>query len=117
MPGTDFNTTTTREPPAPPAPRGRAVCGSGVRVGWGRAARATGQAPREPAPVVTRLVRWGNSQAVRLPKSVLEQSGVALGDELEVRVQNGAISLQPLHTRTVTIPDFEALFGLVDKKC
>ncbi|WP_231282677.1 AbrB/MazE/SpoVT family DNA-binding domain-containing protein [Mobiluncus mulieris] len=60
---------------------------------------------------MTRLVRWGNSQAVRLPKSVLEQSGVALGDELEVRVQNGAISLQPLHTRTVTIPDFEALFA------
>lgn len=36
--------------------------------------------------VVTRLARWGNSQAVRLPKSVLEQSGVALGDELEARV-------------------------------
>ncbi|MCU9972194.1 AbrB/MazE/SpoVT family DNA-binding domain-containing protein [Mobiluncus mulieris] len=63
------------------------------------------------AMVVTRLARWGNSQAVRLPKSVLEQFGVALGDELEVRIQNGAISLQPLHTRTVTIPDFEALFA------
>lgn len=61
--------------------------------------------------VVTRLVRWGNSQGVRLPKAVMEQSRIAVGDELEVQVLDGAIRLHPLRTRMVTIPDFEALFA------
>lgn len=41
------------------------------------------------------LVRWGNSHAVRLPKSVLEKARVKPGDELEVEVKDGRIALQP----------------------
>jgi antitoxin MazE len=32
----------------------------------------------------TRLVRWGNSLAVRLPKSVIEKAGLAEGQELTI---------------------------------
>lgn len=41
------------------------------------------------------LVKWGNSHAVRLPKSILQRAEIREGDELEVRVENGCIALQP----------------------
>jgi antitoxin MazE len=37
----------------------------------------------------TRLVRIGNSRGIRLPKPVIEQAG--LSDEVELRVEDGAI--------------------------
>ena len=39
-----------------------------------------------------RIVKIGNSRGVRLPKALLEQSG--LGEEVELRVQPGAILIQ-----------------------
>ncbi len=40
----------------------------------------------------TRIVRIGNSRGVRLPKPLIEQAG--LGEEVELRVQAGAIVIQ-----------------------
>ena len=40
----------------------------------------------------TRIVRIGNSRGVRLPKPLIEQAG--LGEEVELRVQEGAILIQ-----------------------
>ena len=47
-----------------------------------------------PSAAVGRVqvVKWGNSQAVRLPKAVLEQAHVQEGDELTVRVEGGRIA-------------------------
>jgi antitoxin MazE len=45
------------------------------------------------------LVKWGNSQAVRIPKAILEQSNLRVGEELEIRVENGQICLEPLNRR------------------
>jgi antitoxin MazE len=42
------------------------------------------------------LVKWGNSQAVRIPKTILEQCNLREGEELEIRVENGHIWLVPL---------------------
>lgn len=39
----------------------------------------------------TRVVRIGNSQGVRIPKPLLEQSGI--GDEVEMEVRPGMIVL------------------------
>lgn len=39
-----------------------------------------------------RLVRIGNSRGIRLPKPLIEQAG--LGEEVELRVQEGAILIQ-----------------------
>ena len=42
-----------------------------------------------------KVVRWGNSQAVRLPKEILKQARLREGDELTVRIENGRIALEP----------------------
>ena len=39
----------------------------------------------------SQLVKWGNSQAVRIPKAVVEQARLQAGDELEIQVQEGRI--------------------------
>ncbi len=41
-----------------------------------------------------KVVKWGNSQAVRLPKDVLKLARLREGDELTVRVENGRIALE-----------------------
>jgi antitoxin MazE len=40
-----------------------------------------------------RIVRIGNSQGIRIPKPLLEQSG--LRDEVELEVQDGQITIRP----------------------
>ena len=49
--------------------------------------------------VRVQLVKWGNSQAVRIPKTVLQQAHMREGDELEIQVQEGCISIVPLKTK------------------
>ncbi len=45
------------------------------------------------------LVKWGNSQAVRIPKTVVEQARLQEGDELEIQVQEGRIVIEPLNPK------------------
>jgi len=42
----------------------------------------------------TRIVRIGNSQGVRIPKPLLEESG--LGDEVEMEIDDGRIVISPV---------------------
>jgi len=51
------------------------------------------------------LVKWGNSQGVRIPKAILEQCNLREGEELEILVEDGRIWLQPSNRR----PTLEAL--------
>jgi antitoxin MazE len=44
----------------------------------------------------TRLIRIGNSRGVRLPKPLIAEAG--LTDEVEIRVQAGAIVIEPANT-------------------
>jgi len=46
--------------------------------------------------VTTRLVKWGNSQAIRIPRTILDQAQIQEGDEIRIRVTNGRIALEPL---------------------
>ena len=46
--------------------------------------------------VRAQLVKWGNSHAVRIPKTVLEKADLREGDELEIQVQEGRITIEPL---------------------
>jgi len=43
----------------------------------------------------TRIVRIGNSQGIRIPKPLLEQTG--LQDEVEIKPENGSLVIRPLH--------------------
>ncbi len=46
----------------------------------------------------SRIVKWGNSQAVRIPKKVLDQARLREGEELEIRVEAGRITLESLNS-------------------
>jgi len=47
----------------------------------------------------SRIVKWGNSQAVRLPKKVLDQARLREGEELEIRAEDGRITLESLNSK------------------
>lgn len=46
--------------------------------------------------MVTKIQKWGNSQGLRVSREVLEQVHAAVGDAVDVRVQKGAILIQPI---------------------
>jgi antitoxin MazE len=43
-----------------------------------------------------RVARWGNSLAVRIPQPVAEPGLLGEGDEVEVRVEDGAVTIRRL---------------------
>ena len=43
----------------------------------------------------TKVQRWGNSQGLRFSKAILEEARIAVGDEVEVTVHEGAIMVRP----------------------
>lgn len=58
----------------------------------------------------TTLVHWGNGQGIRLSKDVIRQAGLQVGDELEVRAEQGGILVTPVKRRYIGIMDYERLF-------
>jgi len=44
------------------------------------------------------VMKWGNSKAVRLPKTVLDEAHIHEGDEMSIRVENGRIEMAPMKT-------------------
>lgn len=57
--------------------------------------------------VRAQLVKWGNSQAVRLPKAILEEARLQEGDHLEIRVQKGRITIESV-SQKVTLKSLVA---------
>ena len=43
----------------------------------------------------SRVVKWGNSLAVRIPKLVAEEAGVNAGDAIDLKAELGEIKLVP----------------------
>lgn len=43
----------------------------------------------------TTIQRWGNSQAIRLPKAVLEKAGLRANDRVEIVAENGYLMVVP----------------------
>lgn len=41
------------------------------------------------------VARWGNSLAVRIPKSIAEQAGLGDGSPVDVQVVDGAVVIRP----------------------
>lgn len=42
----------------------------------------------------SRVVKWGNSLAIRIPKLVAEEAGVSEGDPIELEAHRGEIKLR-----------------------
>lgn len=45
--------------------------------------------------MLTRVRKWGNSQGVRLPTTILEEARLAVDDEVDVTVEGARIIVQP----------------------
>ena len=44
----------------------------------------------------TKIQKWGNSHAVRLPKAILEKTEIRENDEVEIKLQDGILLLVPV---------------------
>lgn len=44
----------------------------------------------------TKIQKWGNSLAVRLPKAFAEQAGIENGSDVQISIQDGNIILVPV---------------------
>ena len=47
----------------------------------------------------TRVQKWGNSLAVRIPKPFAEGAGLKLSSEIEVSLEKGEVRLRPVRPR------------------
>jgi antitoxin MazE len=45
--------------------------------------------------MLTKVQKWGNSQGLRIPKALLEETHIAVGDEVDVSVEEGQIVVKP----------------------
>jgi antitoxin MazE len=48
----------------------------------------------------TTAQKWGNSLAIRVPKSIAQQAGLKVKDALDIEVRKGVVLLRP-HLRRV----------------
>ena len=44
----------------------------------------------------TTIQKWGNSNAIRIPKTILEMTELSENDKVELRVQDGNITIIPI---------------------
>jgi antitoxin MazE len=51
------------------------------------------------ASTKTQIVGWGNSQALRIPRAILEELQIGEGDEVEMTVENGRLAVRPLNPK------------------
>lgn len=56
----------------------------------------------------TKIQRWGNSLAVRIPKSFAEEVGLTDDSRVEMRLMKGGLLLEPCSTGA---PSLEELLG------
>ena len=45
----------------------------------------------------TKIQKWGNSQAVRLPKAILEMAELKENDQVELKVYDGTVIITPVN--------------------
>ena len=66
------------------------------------------------ATVRTRIVRIGNSQGVRIPKPLLEQSGV--GSEVEIEAQDHQLVIRPAKAKRHPREGWEEEFRIMAER-
>jgi len=47
--------------------------------------------------MLTKVQKWGNSQGLRFPKTILEEAQIDVGDEVNVTVQDGKIIVETVN--------------------
>jgi antitoxin MazE len=59
----------------------------------------------EEVAVKTKVQRWGNSLAVRIPKSFAEEVGLMDGSPVEMRLVDGGLLVEPVSTRPLSLDE------------
>jgi antitoxin MazE len=47
--------------------------------------------------MLSKVQKWGNSQGIRIPKNLLENSHIKIGEEVNISVKDGKIIVEPTH--------------------
>jgi antitoxin MazE len=61
----------------------------------------------------TRIQRWGNSLAVRIPKSLAEEAGLAENVSIDMSLDNGKLLIEAVAEHSYTLE--ELLAGVTDE--
>jgi len=61
----------------------------------------------------TTVQKWGNSYAVRIPRSFIKAVGLEYHKDIELILEDGKLVIQPIKEETITLDD---LFTPVTKK-
>jgi antitoxin MazE len=59
----------------------------------------------EVSIVYTTIQKWGNSQAIRLPKGILEVASLRENDRVEINVENGCIIIKRTNKKHKTLEE------------
>jgi len=59
----------------------------------------------------TTIQKWGNSQAVRLPKGILEDAALRENDRVEIKTENGCIIISRVNKKHRTIKERLAAYN------
>lgn len=46
--------------------------------------------------MITKIQQWGNSQGVRLSKTLLSDADIAVGDSVDITIHNGSLVVTPV---------------------
>ncbi len=60
----------------------------------------------------TRVQKWGNSLAVRIPKAFAAEAGLGVNDDVELSLVDGALVVKPVRPPAPTLA--ELLRGITD---
>lgn len=61
----------------------------------------------------TTVQKWGNSYAVRIPKSFIKEVGLEYRTDVELTLEDGKLVIQPIKEETITLDE---LLDKVTKK-
>ena len=62
--------------------------------------------------MMTRVQRWGNSLAIRIPKSLADEIGLCADSRVHVRLHEGVLVVEPVAPRAYELEDLVA--GITD---
>ena len=53
----------------------------------------------------TTIQKWGNSYAVRIPKSFIKEVGLEYRTDVELSLEDGKLVIKPIKERTLTLDE------------
>lgn len=55
--------------------------------------------------MITKLQKWGNSYAVRIPKSLIQDIKLKQGSEIEIKYRNQSLVMKPKKQKEYTLKE------------